>query len=99
VINGFTISPDTVAPGGCATLAWTTGGGTSRVVLLRDNAPIWDNAPLDSSVQDCPQVPADKPLPFSIVYMLQAYNSTGQSVSQSLSLVVQPLSVQPLPAQ
>jgi hypothetical protein len=96
VINGFTISPDTVAPGGCALLSWTTGGGTSRVVLLRDNAPIWDNAPLNSQVQDCPQIPSNATLPLSIVYMLQAYNSAGQSVSQSLSLVVQPLSVQPV---
>jgi polar amino acid transport system substrate-binding protein len=96
VINGFTISPDTVSPGGCAILSWTTGGGTTRVVLLRDNAPIWDNAPLNSSVQDCPPVPADKPLPLSIVYTLQAYNSAGQMVSQSLSLIVQPLSVNPL---
>jgi hypothetical protein len=65
------------------------------VDLLRDNATIWDNAPLNSSVQDCPQIPSDAALPISIVYMLQAYNSAGQSVSQSLSLVVQPLSATP----
>jgi hypothetical protein len=96
VINGFTISPDTVSPGGCTLVSWTTGGGTTRVVLLRDNSPIFDNAPLNSSVQDCPQIPADAALPLSIVYTLQAYNSAGQSVSQSLPLVVQPLSVNPL---
>jgi hypothetical protein len=95
VINGFTISPDTVAPGGCAVLSWTTGGGTSSVDLLRDNSIIFDNAPVNSSVQDCPQVPADAALPLSIVYMLQAYNSAGQMVSQSVSLVVQPLSATP----
>jgi polar amino acid transport system substrate-binding protein len=95
VINGFTISPNTVSPGACVILSWTTGGGTTSVDLLRDNATIWDNAPLNSSVQDCPQIPADAALPISIVYMLQAYNSAGQSVSQSLSLVVQPLSATP----
>ncbi len=95
VINGFTISPDTVSPGGCVILSWTTGGGTTSVDLLRDNQLIFDNAPLNSSVQDCPQIPADAALPISIVYMLQAYNSAGQSVSQSLSLVVQPLSATP----
>jgi ABC-type amino acid transport substrate-binding protein len=95
VINGFTISPNTIAPGGCVILSWTTGGGTTSVDLLRDNATIWDNAPLNSSIQDCPQIPADAALPISIVYMLQAYNSAGQSVSQSLSLVVQPLSATP----
>ncbi len=98
VINGFTVSPETVSPGGCTILSWTTGGGTTRVVLLRDNVPIFDNAPLNSQVQDCPQIPSNATLPLSIVYLLQAYNSAGQSVSQSLPLVVQPLAVQPLPA-
>jgi hypothetical protein len=44
VIDGFTLSPAAIAP----------GGGTSRVVLLHDNSPIFDNAPLNSQVQDCP---------------------------------------------
>jgi hypothetical protein len=93
VINGFTVAPPTIAPGGCVILAWTTGGGTSKVNLLRDNALIWSSAPLNSEVQDCPPVAPDATLPLSIVYLLQAYNSAGQSVSQSLSLVVQPLGV------
>ena len=98
VIYGFGLAPTTVSPGGCTIASWTTGGGTTRVVLLRDNSPIWDNAPLNSSVQDCPTIPAGAALPVSIVYTLQAYNSAGQSVTQSQPLVVQPLSVQPLPA-
>jgi hypothetical protein len=89
VINGFTISPSTISPGACTILAWTTGGGTTRVALQRDNATIWDNAPLNSSVQDCPPVPSGATLPLSIVYTLQAYNSAGQMVSQSLTLVMQ----------
>ena len=88
VINGFTISPNTVTPGGCTVVSWTTGGGTSRVVLLRDNSPIFDNAPLNSQVQDCPP-PTKQAVPYNIVYTLQAYNSAGQMVSQSLTLVVQ----------
>jgi len=95
VINGFTISPDTVSPGGCTVLAWTTGGGTTNVDLLRDNVPIWDNAPANSQIQDCPQIPADATLPLSIVYTLQAYNNAGQMVNQTVSLIVQPLSVNP----
>ncbi len=94
-INGFTLAPETVAPGGCAISTWTTGGGTTRTALLQDNVVIWDNAPANSSVQECPAIPADKPLPVSIVYMLQAFNSAGQMVSQSVSLVVQPLSATP----
>jgi ABC-type amino acid transport substrate-binding protein len=88
-INGFTLAPTTVTPGACTILSWTTGGGTSRVVLLRDNAPIWDNAPLNSSVQDCPPLPSGATLPRNIVYTLQAFNSAGQMVSQSQTLVMQ----------
>ncbi len=95
VINGFTLAPNTVSPGACTIVSWTTGGGTSRVVLLRDNSPIFDNAPLNSQVQDCPLIPSGAALPLSIVYTLQAYNSAGQSVNQSQSLIVQPLSVNP----
>jgi polar amino acid transport system substrate-binding protein len=95
VINGFTISPDTVSPGGCTIASWTTGGGTTNVDLLRDNVVIWDNAPVNSSVQDCPQISPDATLPLSIVYTIQAYNSAGQMVTQSQSLIVQPLSVNP----
>ena len=47
-----------------------------------DYAPIWDNAPVNSSVQDCPQVPAGATLPRNFVYTLQALNSAGQMVTQ-----------------
>ncbi len=88
VINGFTLSPDTVSPGGCTIVSWTTGGGTTSVDLLRDNSPIWDNAPLNSNVQDCPPIPSGQALPLNIVYTLQAYNSAGQMVNESVTLVV-----------
>jgi polar amino acid transport system substrate-binding protein len=89
-INGFTLAPEAVTPGGCTIATWTTGGGTTRTALLQDNVVIWDNAPANSSVQECPAIPADKPMPVSVVYTLQAFNSAGQMVSQSVSLVVQP---------
>ncbi len=97
VIYGFGIAPTSITPGGCTIASWTTGGGTTRVVLLRDNAPIWDNAPLNSSVQDCPPIPSGQPLPLNIVYTLQAYNSAGQLVTQPATLTVeQPVAVQPI---
>lgn len=88
VINGFTLSPTTIASGGCTVISWTTGGGTTSVDLLRDNSPIFDNAPLNSQVQDCPP-PTKQAVPYNVVYTLQAYNSAGQMVNQSLTLVVQ----------
>ncbi len=87
-INGLTLAPDIITPGACAIVSWTTGGGTTRVDLMRDNAMIWSSAPLNSSVQDCPPIPADRPMPFVIVYTLYAYNNTGQSTVRSVNLTV-----------
>ena len=87
-INGLTLSPVAIAPGGCTIVAWTTGGGTTRVQLLRDNAIIWDNAPLNSSVQDCPPIPAGQPLPFAMVYTLYAFNNAGQQTARTVNLTV-----------
>jgi hypothetical protein len=87
-INGFTLAPDVITPGMCTIVSWTTGGGTTRVQLLRDNAVIWDNAPLNSSVQDCPQIPADRPLPFVMVYTLYAFNNAGQQTARTVNLTV-----------
>jgi len=94
-INGFTLAPDVIAPGACTIVSWTTGGGTTRVQLLRDNAIIWDNAPLNSSVQDCPQIPPDRPLPFVMVYTLYAFNNAGQQTTRSVNLTVDVLVVTP----
>jgi ABC-type amino acid transport substrate-binding protein len=88
VINGFTLAPDVITPGMCTIASWTTSGGTTRVQLLRDNAVIWDNAPLNSSIQDCPQIPADRPLPFVMVYTLYAFNNAGQQTARSVNLTV-----------
>jgi hypothetical protein len=89
-INGLTLAPETIAPGGCTVVSWTTGGGTTRVQLLRDNVIIWDNAPLNSSVQDCPQIPQGQPMPFVIVYTLYAFNNAGQQTARSVNLTVTP---------
>jgi len=87
-IDGLTLAPDTITPGMCTIVSWTTGGGTTRVQLLRDNAIIWDNAPLNSSVQDCPQIPPDRPLPLVMVYTLYAFNNAGQQTARSVNLTV-----------
>jgi len=47
--------------------------GTTRVQLLRDGAAIYDNAPLNSSVKDCPPNTA----PATIKYTLVAYNNAN----------------------
>jgi polar amino acid transport system substrate-binding protein len=88
VIDGFTLAPEVITPGACTIASWTTSGGTTRVQLLRDNVVIWDNAPLNSSVQDCPQIPPDRPLPFVMVYTLYAFNNAGQQTARTVNLTV-----------
>ena len=87
-IDGFTLAPEVITPGACTIVSWTASGGTTRIQLLRNNAVIWDNAPLNSSVQDCPPVPAGQPLPTVIVYTLYAFNNAGQQTARSANLTV-----------
>jgi ABC-type amino acid transport substrate-binding protein len=88
VIDGFTLAPEAITSSACTIASWTTSGGTTRVQLLRNNAVIWDNAPLNSSVQDCPPIPSGQPLPYVIVYTLYAFNNAGQQTARSANLTV-----------
>jgi hypothetical protein len=82
------LAPEAIASGGCTIVSWTTSGGTTRVQLLRNNAIIWDNAPVNSSVQDCPQIQADQPVHSVTVYTLYAFNNAGQQTTRSANLTV-----------
>jgi ABC-type amino acid transport substrate-binding protein/heat shock protein HslJ len=84
VIQNFTVAPTNIEQDQCVTASWTTGGGTTRVQLLRDGAAIWDNAPLNSSVQDCPPNAA----PATINYTLVAYNNAGQQDERAVQVQV-----------
>jgi ABC-type amino acid transport substrate-binding protein/heat shock protein HslJ len=84
VIQNFTVAPTNIEQGQCVIASWTTGGGTTRVQLQRDGAVIWDNAPLNSSVQDCPPNTA----PAMIKYTLAASNNAGQQDTRDVSVQV-----------
>jgi heat shock protein HslJ len=85
-IQSFSVAPTGIEEGQCVTAAWSTGGGTTRVQLLRDGAAIWDNAPLNSSVQDCPPNAA----PATIRYTLAAYNNAGAQDTRDVQVQVAP---------
>jgi polar amino acid transport system substrate-binding protein len=86
VIHSFSVAPTNIEEGQCVTASWSTGGGTTRVQLLRDGAAIWDNAPLNSSVQDCPPSAA----PATITYRLVAYNNANQQDAREVQVQVAP---------
>ncbi len=86
VIVSFSVAPTSIEQGQCVTASWSTGGGTTRVQLLRDGAAIWDNAPLNSSVQDCPPNAA----PATVRYTLAAYNNANQRDARDVQVQLNP---------
>lgn len=84
-ITSFTVQPGQITVGQCVTAQWSTGGGTAFTRLLRNGTVLQDNAPANSSVQDCPANAG------VITYQLQAYNAAGTTVTQDARVeVIQP---------
>ena len=80
-INTFSINPERIVAGECATLAWSITGADT-VQLIRDSAVIMDNTGLDDSYQDC----LDEPGIYR--YRLEAKNSGGFYQWMELQLIV-----------
>ena len=54
-IDQFSMNPlGPVTLGQCVTLQWRVQGSITRVLLARDNVPLWDLAPYQGSLNDCP---------------------------------------------
>jgi ABC-type amino acid transport substrate-binding protein/heat shock protein HslJ len=91
VINQFSVTPSQIQAGACVTISWSTGGGTTRVRLLRNGAAVLDNAPFNGNESDCPNQAG------TVQYRLEAYNAAGQSTYQDASVnVTQPPPTNPL---
>jgi polar amino acid transport system substrate-binding protein len=92
VISQFTASPLQINVGQCTTLQWNVEGNTTRVVLARNNAPLWDGAPVRGSFQDCP------PGSGQMTYTLQATGPGGSSQAvQTVSVAAQQPTNTPVP--
>lgn len=53
-VNNFTVSPSSINVNQCVTIRWQVSGEVTNVVLGRNEAVLWNNAPLSGSRQDCP---------------------------------------------
>ncbi len=92
VISQFSASPLQINVGQCTTLQWNVEGNTTRVVLARNNAPLWDGAPVRGSFQDCP------PGSGQMTYTLQATGPGGNSQAvQTVSVQAQQPTATPVP--
>lgn len=70
--------------GECVALEWRVEGNVSLVKVLRNDAPLWDGAPLSGSMEDCP------PGTGEMVYTLEATGPGGTSRAKRTVSVVQP---------
>ncbi len=77
------MNPEQIPAGACVTLSWKTGGGTSWVNIYRGDDTVWENAPLQGSVQDCPTATG------VLNYRLIAYNPQDRRVNADRTVTVQ----------
>ena len=84
VINLFTVTPSQIQPGQCVNVQWDVAGSVTQIVLTRGGTTIWANAPVRSTMQDCP------PGTGSVTYTLVATGPGGQSQGQQYVNVVAP---------
>jgi polar amino acid transport system substrate-binding protein len=83
VIYSFSATPNEVEIGHCVTVAWSVGGNTSLVQILKNGAVVLDNAALRDSVQDCELNQAG-----TVTYGIEASNKTGGLATDQASVTV-----------
>lgn len=82
VIYSFSVSPNQIADGEYVDINWSTGGGTTKVDILRNGAPFIVDAELTGHAQDQP-TPAG-----AYTYQLVASNPAGQKATQQKTVNV-----------
>jgi hypothetical protein len=83
VIYTFIAMPSEVAVGACVTLAWSVGGNTDLVQILKNGVVVLDDAPFRDSAQDC-----ELNEPGTVSYGIVAANKEGDAAEQQTSVNV-----------
>jgi hypothetical protein len=82
VVDDFEVVPAEIALGQCVKVSWSTSGGTTWVNVLRDDDYIWENAPLQGTLQDCPDKAGDHR------YRVVAWNEVDDRVREDRMVTV-----------
>lgn len=83
-ITSFTVTPDfQIIVGQCVQIAWQVTGSATQVRLLRNEAPLWDNAPISGGLGDCP-------LAGNAIYALEVSGPGGTVRAQREVMVIVP---------
>lgn len=90
-ITLFTVTPPGIAPGQCVSAQWNVRGSVQKITLTRNGTALWDGAPLQGTLQDCP------PGGGTISYTLTATGPGGTSTGQQYVYVTVPATATPVP--
>jgi len=83
IIYSFSVTPNQVATGQCVNVAWSVGGNTSQIQILKNNMVVLDNAAFRDSVPDC-----DLQTAGIVTYGIQATNDAGGSATDQAQVTV-----------
>jgi polar amino acid transport system substrate-binding protein len=83
IVEIFSVSPTQIGLGQCVQIQWKVSGNVSSVDIRRDSTAIWDSAPLNGVMQDCP------PNPGSVNYTITATGSGGTAYQEQRVNVTQ----------
>jgi len=83
VIYSFSVMPNQVTIGQCVNVAWSVGGNTDQIQILKNNEVVMDNAAFRDSVSDC-----NLPTAGITSYGIQATNNAGGSAADQAQVTV-----------
>ncbi len=84
-INYFTLAPSgELALGECTTIRWQVGGDVEQVTIFRNREPLWEKAPLEALLTDCP------PQLGAVEYAIGAQGAGGRNYAVATLQVVTP---------
>jgi heat shock protein HslJ len=77
IISQFrAVPPGPIEQGDCVNITWETGGSIDRVTIWSNDFTLWEGAPLQGSLQDCPAGPG------TVTYRLEAEGPGGSNGRQ-----------------
>jgi polar amino acid transport system substrate-binding protein len=83
IIYSFSATPSQVETGHCVTVAWSVGGSTNQIQILKNGAIVVDDAAFRDSVQDCNLEQAGV-----VTYEIRATNNSGGSATDQATVNV-----------
>jgi len=82
VVYSFDVNPNEIEVNGNVNITWSTGGGTTRVVIKRNNDTVYDGPDLSGNYQQTLNQPGQ------VTFRIEAYNNAGNVDSREETITV-----------